>query len=37
MSRRLVALLGATCLLLLGLGSTIALGHGDGDHDGIRC
>jgi CHRD domain-containing protein len=32
MSRRLVALLGATCLLLLGLGSAIAMGHGDGDH-----
>ena len=30
MSRRLVALLGATCLLLLGLGSAIATGHGDG-------
>jgi hypothetical protein len=32
MSRRLVALLGATCLLLLGLGSAIATGHGDGGH-----
>jgi len=31
MSRRLVGLLGATCLLLLGLGSAIAMGHGDGD------
>jgi CHRD domain len=30
MSRRLVALLGATCLLLLGMGSAIATGHGDG-------
>jgi hypothetical protein len=30
MSRRLVALLGATCLLLLGTGSAIATGHGDG-------
>jgi CHRD domain-containing protein len=30
MSRRLVALLGVTCLLLLGLGSAIATGHGDG-------
>jgi len=30
MSRRLAALLGATCLLLLGLGSAIATGHGDG-------
>jgi hypothetical protein len=40
MSRRLVALLGATCLLLLGLGSAIATGHGGGGghkgdhHDG---
>jgi hypothetical protein len=38
MSRRLVALLGAACLLLLGLGSAVATGHGgggghrDGDH-----
>jgi hypothetical protein len=30
MSRRLVALLGATCLLLLGMGTAIATGHGDG-------
>jgi hypothetical protein len=30
MSRRLVALLGATCLLLLGTGTAIATGHGDG-------
>jgi hypothetical protein len=30
MPRRLIALLGATCLLLLGLGSAIATGHGDG-------
>ena len=30
MSRRLVALLGATCLLLLAMGSAIATGHGDG-------
>ena len=30
MSRRLVALLGATCLLLLGVGSAIATGHGGG-------
>jgi hypothetical protein len=30
MSRRLVAVLGATCLLLFGLGSAIATGHGDG-------
>jgi hypothetical protein len=42
MSRRLVALLGATCLLLLGLGSAIATGHGDGGrhkgdhHDGHK-
>jgi hypothetical protein len=35
MSRRLIALLGATCLLLLGLGSAIAMGNGDDDdHDG---
>ena len=34
MSRRLVALLGATCLLLLGLGSAIATGHGDGGGGG---
>jgi hypothetical protein len=34
MSRRLVALLGAVCLLLLGLGSAIAVGHGDGDDRG---
>jgi hypothetical protein len=30
MSRRLVALLGATCVLLLVMGSAIATGHGDG-------
>jgi hypothetical protein len=42
MSRRLVALLGATCLLLFGLGSAIATGHGDGGrhkgdhHDGHK-
>jgi hypothetical protein len=30
MSRRLVALLGVTCLLLLAMGSAIATGHGDG-------
>jgi CHRD domain len=30
MSRRLVALLGATCLLLLGMGTAIATGHGAG-------
>jgi hypothetical protein len=30
MSRRLVALMGATCLLLLGTGTAIATGHGDG-------
>ena len=34
MSRRLVALLGATCLLLFGLGSAIATGHGDGGGGG---
>jgi hypothetical protein len=34
MSRRLVALLGATCLLLLGLGSAIATGHGGGGGGG---
>ena len=36
MSRRLVALLGAACLLLLGLGSAVATGHGGGGghHDG---
>jgi CHRD domain len=34
MSRRLVALLGAVCLLLLGLGSAVAVGHGDGDDRG---
>jgi hypothetical protein len=39
MSRRLIALLGATCLLLLGMGSAIATGHGGGgghkgDHPG---
>ena len=33
MSRRLVALLGATCLLL-GLGGTIAAGHGGPGHEG---
>jgi hypothetical protein len=32
MSRRLVALLGAACLLLLGLGSAVATGHGGGGH-----
>lgn len=31
MSRRLVALVSAACLLLLGLGSAIAIGHGGGD------
>jgi hypothetical protein len=30
MSRRLVALVGVACLLLLGLGSAIATGHDDG-------
>src|SRR5215212_9167537 len=30
MSRRLVALMGATCLLLFGMGSAVATGHGDG-------
>lgn len=34
MSRRLAALLGAVCLLLLGLGSAIAVGHGGGDDRG---
>jgi CHRD domain-containing protein len=34
MSRRLVALLGAACLLLLGLGSAVATGHGGGGHKG---
>ena len=36
MSQRLVALLGAACLLLLGLGSAVATGHGGGGghHDG---
>jgi CHRD domain len=35
MSRRLIALLGVTCLLLLGMGSAIAVGHGgDGDDHG---
>jgi hypothetical protein len=35
MSRRLVALVGAICLLLLGTGSAIATGHGDGGrHEG---
>jgi CHRD domain len=35
MSRRLAALVGATCLLLLlGLGSAIATGHGGGGHKG---
>ena len=35
MSRRLVALLGAACLLLFGMGSAIATGHGDaGGHKG---
>lgn len=33
MSRRLIALVGAICLLLLGLGSAIAMGNGDGDGD----
>jgi hypothetical protein len=32
MSRRLVALVGVACLLLLGLGSAIATGHEDGKH-----
>jgi hypothetical protein len=41
MSRRLAALLGATSVLLLGLGSAIATGHGDGgghkgDHPGAH-
>jgi hypothetical protein len=36
MSRRLVALLGATCLLLFGLGSAIATGHGDGGGGGHK-
>lgn len=31
MSRRLVALVSAACLLLLGVGSAIAIGHGGGD------
>jgi CHRD domain len=34
MSRRLLALLSATCLLLLGLGSAIATGHGGGGDKG---
>jgi hypothetical protein len=34
MSRRLVALVGAICLLLLGTGSAIATGHGGGGHEG---
>jgi hypothetical protein len=34
MSRRLVALLGATCLLVFGLGSAIATGHGGGGGGG---
>jgi hypothetical protein len=34
MSRRLVALMGAICLLLLGTGSGIATGHGGGGHKG---
>ncbi len=34
MSRRLVALLSATCLLLLGMGSAIATGHGGGGGGG---
>jgi hypothetical protein len=34
MSRRLVALVGAICLLLLGTGSAIATGHGGGGHKG---
>jgi hypothetical protein len=34
MSRRLVALLGAACLLLFGLGSAVATGHGGGGGGG---
>jgi CHRD domain-containing protein len=34
MSRRLAVLLGAVCLLLLGLGSAVATGHGGGGHKG---
>jgi hypothetical protein len=34
MSRRLVALIGAACLLVLGLGSAVATGHGGGGHKG---
>ena len=33
MSRRLAALLGAACLVLLGLGSAVAIGHGGGGHN----
>ena len=33
MSRRLAALIGAACLLLLALGSTVATGHGGGGHN----
>jgi hypothetical protein len=33
MSRRLVALIGAACLLVLGLGSAVATGHGGGGHN----
>jgi hypothetical protein len=36
MSRRLVALLSATCLLLLGMGSAIATGHGGGGGGGHK-
>jgi CHRD domain-containing protein len=33
MSRRLVALIGAACLLVLVLGSAVATGHGGGGHN----
>jgi hypothetical protein len=36
MPRRLAALLGVTCLLLLGLGSAIATGHGGGGGGGHK-
>jgi len=36
MSRRLVALVGVTCLLLLGTGTAIATGHGDGGGGGHK-